>query len=157
VSVEPCHTRFSSINKVHTNRLGTSPPRQDASEPEWLTSLPRVGTPSIVSPHERPPPVNSVPHVASSPAPPTQPDASPPESATRIGGGEEIEYLRAEVQNQLQTIAVLVSDKMALSGSLERLSGISTSASSHSEIRDTKEHDNFSNGRGQKSGISSPR
>jgi hypothetical protein len=84
-----------------------------------------------------------VPHIApSSPAPPIQPDASPPESATHIGG-EEVEYLRAEVQNQLQTIAVLVSDKMALSGSLERLSGISTSASSHSENRDAKDHDIF--------------
>ena len=98
------------------------------SEPEWLTYLPRVGTPTIMLPHEHQSPVNSVPYVApSSPAPPTQPGASPPRSVSCIRG-EEIENLRVKVQNQLQTIVVLASDKIASSGSLECLSDISTSA-----------------------------
>jgi hypothetical protein len=73
-----------------------------------------------------------------SPAPPAQPDASLPESALRTKG-EEIENLRAEMQNQRQTIAVLVSEKMTLSGSLERLSDVSTSTSRYSKIHDVLE------------------
>jgi hypothetical protein len=65
-------------------------------------------------------------------------DISRPESAPRMRG-EEIDDLRVEVQNQRQTIAVLVSEKMTLSGSLERLSDDSTSTSHHSEIHDALE------------------
>jgi hypothetical protein len=73
-----------------------------------------------------------------SPALPAQLDISLPESAPRTRG-EEIEDLHTEVQNQRQTIAVLVSEKMTLSGSLERLSDDSTSTSHHSEIHDAPE------------------
>jgi hypothetical protein len=113
-------------------RLDAGSPRPNASELEWLTSLPRVGTPSIVSPREHSLPMNSVAPVAPSlsPAPHAQHDASLPESPPRTRG-EEIEDLRAEVQNQRQTIAVLVSEKMTLGGSPERLSDISTSTSCH--------------------------
>ncbi|KAH9968694.1 hypothetical protein BC827DRAFT_1257715 [Russula dissimulans] len=41
----------------------------------------------------------------------------------------ELENLRTEVQNQRQTIALLVSEKMTLSASLERLSDVSATAS----------------------------
>ncbi|KAH9178858.1 hypothetical protein EDB89DRAFT_987003 [Lactarius sanguifluus] len=98
-----------------TDLLGTGPPTQDVSENEWLTSLPRVGTPSIVSP---PAPVNA----ASPGAPSSLPSPS-------HANGEELESLRAELQNQRQTIALLVSEKMSLSTSLGRLSDVSSRAS----------------------------
>ncbi|KAH9081801.1 hypothetical protein EDB83DRAFT_2512641 [Lactarius deliciosus] len=98
-----------------TDLLGTGPPAQDVSENEWLTSLPRVGTPSIVSPRL---PVN----VASPGAPSSLPSPS-------HVNGEELESLRAELQNQRQTIALLVSEKMSLSTSLGRLSDVSSRAS----------------------------
>ncbi|KAH9982746.1 hypothetical protein BGW80DRAFT_1264805 [Lactifluus volemus] len=95
--VDPSEEAKSDVTEI----LDAGSPRPNASELEWLTSLPRVGTPSIVSPREHSLPMNSV-------AP--------------------IEDLRAEVQNQRQTIAVLVSEKMTLGGSPERLSDISTRA-----------------------------
>ncbi|KAH9065883.1 hypothetical protein EDB87DRAFT_1741541 [Lactarius vividus] len=96
-----------------TDLLGTGPPAQDVSENEWLTSLPRVGTPSIVSPPDNLPPVNAPSSLLS------------PSHAN----GEELESLRAELQNQRQTIALLVSEKMSLSTSLGRLSDVSSRAS----------------------------
>ncbi|KAH9997801.1 hypothetical protein BJV74DRAFT_883394 [Russula compacta] len=104
---------------------------QDVSEPEWLTSLPRVGTPSIVSPHEPPTPVSSASSVARSqpPAEPAQVDPSLLSEPISHAQAEELENLRIEVQNQRQTIALLVSEKMSLSASLERLSDVSARAS----------------------------
>ncbi|KAH9004172.1 hypothetical protein EDB86DRAFT_3072522 [Lactarius hatsudake] len=101
-----------------TDLLGTGPAAQDVSENEWLTSLPRVGTPSIVSPRDNLPPVN----VASPGAASSLPSPS-------HANGEELESLRAELQNQRQTIALLVSEKMSLSTSLGRLSDVSSRAS----------------------------
>lgn len=95
-----------------TDLLGTSLPAQDVSGNEWLTSLPRVGTPSIVSPPDNVPPAN----------------VAPPDSPSHVNR-EERESLRVEVQNQRQTIALLVSEKMSLSTSLGRLSDVSSRAS----------------------------
>ncbi|KAF8482087.1 hypothetical protein DFH94DRAFT_420238 [Russula ochroleuca] len=114
-----------------TEILGSNSPRQDASEPEWLSSLPRVGTPSIVSPHEYSLPLSSASSVArsQSPAQSGHPDLSLlPEPISRARG-EELEDLRTEVQNQRQTIKLLVSEKMSLTVSLERLSNVSDTAS----------------------------
>ncbi|KAI0274921.1 hypothetical protein BC834DRAFT_21422 [Gloeopeniophorella convolvens] len=109
--------------------FSTGAPAQDGLEPGWLSSLPRVGTPSILSPRESPPPSKpSSPVVLPpSPAPPIQPEFSPsvPESHAN---DEVLESLRAEVQNQHQTITLLVSEKMSLTASLERLSDVSTRA-----------------------------
>ncbi|KAI0308073.1 hypothetical protein B0F90DRAFT_1909375 [Multifurca ochricompacta] len=113
-----------------TEILSTSLSAQDLPEPEWLTSLARVGTPSIVSPRENTPPVNSSSSVSPllSPAPRAQAQPSLLESIPHEGG-EELENLRAEVQNQRQTITLLVSEKMSLSASLGRLSDVSARAS----------------------------
>ncbi|KAI0304622.1 hypothetical protein BC826DRAFT_1100435 [Russula brevipes] len=113
-----------------TELLGSNSPRQGASEPEWLTSLPRVGTPSIVSPHEHSPPVSSASSLARSrsPAQPARPDPSLLQ--------EELENLRTEVQNQRQTISLLVSEKMSLSVSLERLSDVSPASKLGSLLQD---------------------
>ena len=97
-------------------RLGTGLPAQDVSENEWLTSLPRVGTPSIVSPSDNLLPVNVAPSFSPSPDSPSH---------------AELESLRAEVQNQRQTISLLVSEKMSLSTSLGRLSDVSSRTSDH--------------------------
>ena len=87
------------------------------SENEWLTSLPRVGTPSIVSPPlDNLLPVNAAPSFSPSPDSPSH---------------AELESLRAEVQNQRQTISLLVSEKMSLSTSLGRLSDVSSRTSDH--------------------------
>lgn len=49
--------------------------------------------------------------------------------------------MRIEVQNQRQTIALLVSEKMSLNESLERLSGVSASTSGRSQIcGDSRRH-----------------
>ncbi|KAI9444939.1 hypothetical protein H4582DRAFT_866374 [Lactarius indigo] len=101
-----------------TDLLGTAPLAQDVSENEWLTSLPRVGTPSIVSPSDNLPPVNAAPLGTPSLLP-----------SLSHANGEELESLRAELQNQRQTIALLVSEKMSLSTSLGRLSDVSSRAS----------------------------
>ncbi|KAF8506844.1 hypothetical protein F5888DRAFT_1645842 [Russula emetica] len=104
----------------------------NASEPEWLSSLPRVGSPSIVSPHEYSPPTSSASSItrSQSPAQPIHPEHSlPSEQPIPHAWGEELENLRTEVQNQRQTITLLVSEKMSLSASLERLSDVSARAS----------------------------
>jgi hypothetical protein len=54
-----------------------------------------------------------------------------PDSQSRANR-DELESLRAEVQNQRQTIALLVSEKMSLSTSLGRLSDVSSSTFDHS-------------------------
>lgn len=99
-------------------RLGTSLPAQDVSDNEWLTSLPRVGTPSIVSPLDNVPPTNT----------------PPPDSPSHVNR-EELESLRVEVQNQRQTISLLVSEKMSLSTSLGRLSDVSSRTFNRSATR----------------------
>ncbi|KAI0001760.1 hypothetical protein BJV77DRAFT_1063160 [Russula vinacea] len=114
-----------------TEILGSNSPGQDASEPEWLSSLPRVGTPSIVSPHEHSLPVSSASSIArsQSSAHSAHPDLFLPSEPISHARGEELEDLRTEVQNQRQTIKLLVSEKMSLSVSLERLSNVSETAS----------------------------
>jgi hypothetical protein len=101
-----------------------------------------VGTPSIVSPHGSSPAISASSVVRSqSPGQPVLLDHTVlPESISRARG-EELECLRIEVQNQRQTIALLVSEKMSLNESLERLSGVSASTSGYSQIcGDSRQH-----------------
>ncbi|KAI0323081.1 hypothetical protein OF83DRAFT_11438 [Amylostereum chailletii] len=110
-----------------------SGPGESTSDAAWLSSLPRVGTPSVLSP-----PLTAPPSATPSPAPvhspiPVQAKAShvpilSPSTSLSLPPGEELESLRSVIQSNQQTISFLVSEKASLGASLERLSDIETRA-----------------------------
>ncbi|KAI0043528.1 hypothetical protein FA95DRAFT_374433 [Auriscalpium vulgare] len=114
----------------------------DAEIP-WLASLPRVGTPSVISPpvispihspSPRPAPTAApvAPSIPASPAPPSPAPVSnivhTAATASPTAQDEEIRSLRSEIQNQQQTISLLVSEKASLSAAVEQLGGIEAKA-----------------------------